>query len=437
MELTAERKYELLLDISHKVRDTLDLNDIMEHMLDAVKSILDYDAAGIFVLNQDLVRGRHETSLGVIAGIARRGFDPNPPEGDDMLMRGQGIIGYVIQQGKPVVVQDVRLDPRYFPGRRATLSEITVPIIRNNRAIGALNLESDRVAVYQPQDVEVLQFFADAAAISIEKGMLHKQLLEQVLVNKQLETAREVQSRLLPNKPPELAGYDIAGICIPTDDIGGDYFDYIPLSQQDLGLAVADVSGHGISSALVMTAFRALLRTKARGQSKPAQIAHSINQLLPEFTGDNHFVTILYAVLEADTGKLTYISCGHPPPLILRAGGEVAKLNKHNPALGIFEDLHFVDETSSLEEGDILVLYTDGVVEIMNQDGQSFGLQRLVDVIREHQHETATEIIYQVIRATESYSEHYGFLDDFTLVVIRREVAQQEKEVNRELPKPG
>jgi sigma-B regulation protein RsbU (phosphoserine phosphatase) len=420
MDLTLEKKYQLLLDISHKVRDTLDLDEIMNHLLDTVKTVLDYDAAGIFVLNQDLVRGRHESMLGMIAGVARRGFDPSPPEEDDMLMRGQGITGYVIHNCQSVVVPDVRLDPRYVQGRRATLSEITVPIIRNERAIGALNLESDRLSVYTPDDVEVLQFFSDAAAISIEKAMLHKQLLEQEVIGKQLETAREVQFKLLPHSSPDLLGYDIAGICIPTDEIGGDYFDYIPLSHNRLGLAIADVSGHGIPAALVMTAFRALLRTKARDKSRPSNIANTIDRLLPEFTGNNHYVTALYAVLEIPTGHLTYTSCGHPPPLLLRADGKVEKLNRHNPALGIFQNLHFTDEETTLAAGDILVLYTDGVFELMNQHDQSFGIERMVKVIRENQQLAAAEIILKVIQATSAFSDDYGYLDDFTLVIVRR-----------------
>ncbi len=424
MDLTLEKKYQLLLDISHNVRDTLDLDEIMEHLLDMVKTVLDYDAAGIFVLNQDLVRGRHESTLGMIAGVTRRGFDQNPPEEDDMLMRGQGVIGYVIQQCKSLVVPDVSQDPHYVQGRRATRSEIAVPIIRNERAIGALNLESDRSAAYTPGDVEVLQFFADAAAISIEKAMLHKQLVEQELIGRQLETAREVQLKLLPRSSPNLPGYDIAGICIPTDEIGGDYFDYIPLSHNRLGLAVADVSGHGIPAALVMTAFRALLRTKALGRSRPANIANAIDRLLPEFTGNKHFVTVLYAALEATSGDLTYISCGHPPPLLLRANGEVETLNRHNPALGlalgIFQNLHYSDEEVNLAVGDILVLYTDGVFEIMNRQGGSFGIQRLEQVIRENRQLAADEIILKVIQATQVFSDDYGFLDDFTLVIVKR-----------------
>ena len=422
MKLTSKQKYQLILDISHKVRDTLDLDEIMDHLLDTVKTVLEYDAAGIFVLNQDLVHGRHEVPREMIAGISRRGFDPGPPEEDAMLMHGQGITGFVIRNCQSVVVPDVRRDPRYVQGRRGTLSEITVPIILNDRAIGALNLESDRVSAYSNDDVEVLQFYADAAAISIEKAMLHKQLLEQELVSKQLETAREVQASLLPRRAPDLIGYDIAGICIPAEEIGGDYFDYIPLSCNRLGLAVADVSGHGIPSALVMTAFRALLRTKARGKMGLVNIANSINRILPEFTGDNHFVTVLYAILDASSGNLAYISCGHPPPLLLRTDGRVEKLDQQNTALGVFQNLHFIYAQIQMTAGDSLVLYTDGVTELTNQGGEAFGTQRLAQVIRENQALAAIDLISKVIEAAQVFSDSHGFLDDLTLVIVRREI---------------
>ena len=335
-------------------------------------------------------------------------------------MHGHGITGYVIRACESVVVPDVRLDARYVRGRQQTLSEITVPVILNDRAIGALNIESDRLSAYTADDVEVLQFFADAAAISIQKAMLHKQLLEQELVRKQLETAREVQSRLLPRDAPNLAGYDIAGICIPAFEIGGDYFDYIPLTHRRLGLAVADVSGHGIPAALVMTAFRALLRTKARGMSSPATIASTINRLLPEITANNHFVTALYAILDAPSGNLTYISCGHPPPLLLHPHGDVELLDQHNTALGIFQNSRYVDRHIQLNAGDTLVLYTDGVTELVNDQAECFGLQRLLKVVQEKMQLPAAELVSKVMRATQDFSDNIGFLDDITLVIVKR-----------------
>ena len=420
VKLTPQKKYELLLDISHKVRDTMDLDEILDHLLDTVRTVLEYDAAGIFVLNQDLAPAQHGLPRQVIAGVARRGFDPGHPGEDDMLMHGRGIIGFVIHNCQSVVAPDVYLDGRYVQGRQATRSEIAVPVILNKRAIGALNLESDRVFTYTALDVEVLQFFADAAAISIEKAMLHKRLLEQELISKQLETAHEVQSRLLPRSPPTLAGYDIAGTCISANEIGGDCFDYMPLSRSRLGLAVADVSDHGISSALVMTAFRALLRTQARGKLRPAHIANTINRLLPEFTGDNHFVTALYAILHAPSGNLVYVSCGHPPPLLLHANGVVDKLIHGNTTLGVFQNLHYTDAQTQMNTGDILVLYTDGIVEQINHQEEVFGVQRLVQAIQENRHLSSAELINKVIEATRNHSVDSGFLDDLTLVIVRR-----------------
>jgi serine phosphatase RsbU (regulator of sigma subunit) len=421
MKLNSEQKYQLLLELSQKVRDTLDLDEILEHLLDSVKTVLAYDAAGIFVLNQDLMLGRHGAPREMIAGISRRGFDPGPPSEDAMLMHGDGITGYVIRNCQSVVVPDVHLDARYVQGRRTTLSEITVPVIRNERAIGALNLESDRRSAYTTDDIEVLQFFADAAAISIQKAVLHKQLLEQELINKQLETAREVQSRLFPHSSPDLSGYDIAGICLPASEIGGDYFDYIPLSRKRLGLAVADVSGHGISSALVMTAFRALLRTKARGRSGPANIVNSINRLLPEFTGNNHFVTVLYAILDSTSGSLTYISCGHPPPLLMHINGEVELLEQHNTALGIFPNSDCVVKQKQMAKGDILALYTDGITELMNQQGEAFGIERLAQALKENQGLASAELVNRVIEATQGFTDYPSFRDDLTLVIVQRE----------------
>jgi len=152
----------------------------------------------------------------------------------------------------------------------------------------------------------------------------------------------------------------------------------------------------------------------------PANIANKINRLLPEFTGDNDFVTVLYATLEVPSGNLTYISCGHPPPLLLHADGKVEKLDQRNAALGIFQNSDYTDEQIQMTAGDILVLYTDGVVEPMNQQGEAFGMQRLAQVIRENQQLAAAELISKVIEATRAFSAYYGFLDDLTLVIVRR-----------------
>lgn len=420
--LTPEVKYRVLVEISHKLRDTLDLNEILNHLLDTLFQLTHFDAAGIFVLNRDIDifyrSGQRPRTM--IAGIAQRGFDPAPVDRDRMLTRGEGLVGYVIQSGQSVVVPDVRADRRYVVGRRGTLSEITIPILLNDHIIGALNLESDRLAAFNENDLELLRFFADAAAVSIDKAMLHKQLIAKDQTDRQLRMAQEVQSQLLPQGSPTIPGYEIAATCMPTFDIGGDYFDYIELAPGALGIALADVSGHGIPAALVMSAFRALLRTQARVQPDPAMVAQSINRTLPEFSGRGDFVTAIYGVLHTEPGRFVYANCGHPPPLYVGADGIARKLAQNGPALGIFDQAVFESGVHEFESGELMVMYTDGVTESFAPDDRTFGLERLIDVVQQNHRRGLPEIIDAVLQSVREFTETDGFLDDFTLVMIRR-----------------
>lgn len=420
MNLTGDEKYLLLMEISQKLRDTLDLDEIMEHMLDTIKTVLDYDAAGIFVLNQDLVHKRNEQPRELIAGMSQRGFDLHPVGDDAMLTQGKGIVGHVISTANSVVASDVTQNPHYVVGRERTRSEIAVPIIRKDRAIGALNLESDNLGAYEQSDLEVLQFFADAAAIALEKAMLHRQILDKELVDKQLQLAREVQYRLFPDKPPIIPGYDAAGICIPAEEIGGDYFDLIKLARGRLGAAVADVSGHGIAPALVMTSFRGLLRMHTHGQLDPARIARTINRLMPEFTANDYFITAVYAVLDPDSHTLEYVCCGNPPPLHLHANTRPEILKVHGPALGVFRRVGYTAQKVVMQSGDMAALYTDGVVELTNSAGEEYGPERLAHALQQGKDEPADFLIQRVIQDTQIFSGSKSHPDDFTLVIIKR-----------------
>ncbi|MEJ2421363.1 MAG: GAF domain-containing protein [Acidobacteriota bacterium] len=222
VDLSAETKYGLLLEIEHKVRGTLDLDSIMNHLLDTIGSVMDYDAAGIFILNRGAVLPHRGPPGNVIAGIALRGFDLGPPEADPMLSEGKGVIGRVIRTGETVLISDVAKDPDYIAGRKRTRSEVAVPICHQDRVIGALNVESDRPGAFSERDLGILNFFADATGISIERAVLHRQILEKKCMEEQLRLARDVQARLLPAAPPGIAGYDIDGLCIPAYEIGGD-----------------------------------------------------------------------------------------------------------------------------------------------------------------------------------------------------------------------
>ena len=418
--LSVEQRYRLLLEISRSVRASLDLEEILEGLLDSVRSVVAYDAAGIFVLSRGLLAAHDHDSDHLIAGIVQRGFDARPPDTDLMLTRGHGIVGHVIRTGESLRVPDVRRDPRYVVGRSRTLSEIAVPILRLHEPVGALNLESDREDAFDEEDVEILRFIADAAAGSIERAMLHRQLMARRRIEDQMRLAHEVQLRLLPDRPPRVSGYDLAGLCIPTFDIGGDYFDYIPIDADRLGLVVADVSGKGIPAALNMTSFRSLIRTHAQKRREPSHLANRVNELLPEATGETAYVTAVYAILEFAEGRLVYTNCGHNPPLVARADGSFELLENGGLPLGLFTDSRYEPGEVTLLPGDVVVFYTDGVVETQNASEAEFGLERLREVVRDSRHLPARELIQEIARATRTFSGAASHDDDFTVMVVRR-----------------
>lgn len=418
--LTAERKFQLLSDINQRLIGTLDLDQILEELLDSVATFIAFDAGGVFVLNDDSIVTPGRRSRQFIASIVWRGYPAQPAPDDPMLNQGRGIIGQVIRSGLPLVAPDVRVDPFYVRGRERTLSEVAVPIRIGGRTIGALNLESDALAAFDENDAAVLAFFADAAAVSIDKAILHRRLLEQERLQKQLHLAREVQARLLPGRAPDLPGYDIAGVCVPAFEIGGDYYDFLDLDDGRLGLVVADVSGEGVPAAMIMTAFRALIRTHARHIAGPAQIADLLNRLLPEFTGRVDFVTAVYGVLEPASGAFTYVNCGHNPPIVLRRDGAVEFLPPGGPLLSIFDHVAFESQQIVLATGDALILYTDGIVELFDEGYREYGLDRLLATVRAYQAQPAAGLIDRLLADARRHAQRDLFNDDLTLLVARR-----------------
>jgi len=418
-KLSTETKYRLLLAISQEISRSLDLSDVLRHLIAYARTAVGYDAAGIFVLNRHVGLGRHG-SQNVIAGMATVGFTADPDSDDEMLRSGKGIIGHTIRTGETVLAADVSLDPRYINGRPATRSELAVPIVSNAQVIGALNLESDRLDAFSAEDAELLEFFATAAALAIEKAMLHARALETERLRHQLDIAKEVQTCLLPEKPPVVPGYDIAGLCLASLEIGGDYFDYVPFRDGRLALVVADVSGKGVPAALIMATFRAALRTEIRRDHDIPRVLGEVNRILRHSMDTSRFVTAVCGVLDPAAGTMTYVNCGHNPPLLLRADGTRALLDHHVTALGMLRAAPPDTATVTLAPDDVLLLYTDGVVDTWDANDNDYGLARLEQGVRESAGLDAATIIKRVVASTQSFTGRTSYDDDFTVVAVRR-----------------
>ncbi|HEV2905019.1 MAG TPA: GAF domain-containing SpoIIE family protein phosphatase, partial [Pyrinomonadaceae bacterium] len=393
--LSVVDKLRMLLDITKTISRSLDRDEVLNLVMDTLDSLIPYDAAGIYLVKceRPLIEweGAPDETC-VFHTQAVRGYDIDDLR-DLGLKMGEGIIGHVALSGKPYVSPDVRNDPRYINARARTRSEMVAPIISNEEVIGVFDLESDELNAYSNDDVEVLLLLASQVAIIIEKAMLHDQLIEKQRLQAQLEIARQVQLELLPAKDPLIEGFDISAYNFPTEEVSGDYYDWVRIYEDQIGIVIADVSGKGVPAALLMAFLRASLRAATHIGYSPHISMAKVNYLLWESIERNQFVTAFYGVLDATNRTLAYSNAGHNPPILMDAEGNARFEKRGGVPLGVFRDSRYYEYYETIEPGQILVLYTDGATEATNPAGEEFGDERLVEAVRSSREMTAREMI--------------------------------------------
>lgn len=417
--LTTTDKLRMLLDITKKISRSLDLQEVLNLVMDTLDSLIPYDAAGIFVVecvDENSVAEGDEPC--VFKAEAVRGYDIEELSNLHLKL-GEGFIGHVALTGEPMISHDVRNDAIYINARRETRSEMVAPIISNTEVIGVFDLESDELNAYSDDDLQVLLLLASQVAIIIEKVMLHEQLIEKKRLQGQLEVARQVQLELLPARDPELAGYDISAYNYPTEEVSGDYYDWVQIFEDQIGLVIADVSGKGVPAALLMAFLRASLRAATHIGYSPHISMAKVNYLLWESIERNQFVTAFYGILDATNKTLSYTNAGHNPPLLLDKDGNAKFIDKGSLPLGMFKDTRYHEYYLTTEPGDVLVLYTDGVTEAQNPKGEEFGRQRLAEAVRASQQLNARDLIAAVENEVLSWTGGIGATDDVTFFVIK------------------
>src|SRR5689334_21204759 len=410
--LTTIDKLRMLLDITSKISRSLDLQEVLNLVMDTLDSLIPYDAAGIFVLQ---CVGDEPCTF---KAEAVRGYDIDELS-ELHLKLGEGFIGSVAVSGKPIISHDVREDPVYVNARDRTRSEMVAPIISNDEVIGVFDLESDELNAYSDDDLQVLTLLASQVAIIIEKVMLHEQLIEKKRLQGQLEVARQVQLELLPPNDPELEGFDISAYNFPTEEVSGDYYDWVRIYDDQIGIVIADVSGKGVPAALLMAFLRASLRAASHIGYAPQVSMSKVNYLLWESIERNQFVTAFHGILDASNQTLAYSNAGHNPPLLLKASGEARFIEFGEQPLGMFQETRYHQYHLLIEPGDVFVLYTDGVTEAENPEGVEFGRDRLVEAVKQNYERPARELIASLELAVLEWTANLGATDDVTFFVIK------------------
>lgn len=400
---------ETLLEVEKSLSLTLNLNELLELILDSLSKVVRYDAAAIFLIDKEKQEIEH---------IKARGFDP-ALEPDLQLKIGEGLAGWAAKTQSSLIVPNVREDPRYVEARVETRSGMVVPILSQNRIMGVFSLENDELDAYHQQDLELLEAFASLAAVSLERARQHEEILEKRKLEEELSIARRIQQSFLPRRKPELPGFDISGINVPSEQVGGDYYDFIPIIENQMGVAIADVSGKGIPAALIMASFRASLIAEIRNNYAIRSIMFKVNNLLFESTAWENYVTAVYGVLDMKNHIFTFSNGGHNAPILRHADGKMEYLTEGGVALGMFENSRYEERPVGLTPGEITVFYTDGVTEAKNRSEEEFGTRRLKQVIDDSHQLSARRIRENIYDAVRRFTGDVPQADDITLMVIK------------------
>lgn len=299
-------------------------------------------------------------------------------------------------------------------------SFVCAPMLREGRALGLIYLGSRGYkSPFSEDDLRFLSVIGHEAALALDNMALMKQSVEMELA---LKMAREVQVQALPDAPPALPGFDLAGVCVPSNTVSGDYYDCVEMQDGRCGVAVGDVSGHGLASALLMMAARSLLRALAAAQADTAQIMVDMNRLLTADIKDDMWMSMVFAAVEPSADTLAYFSAGHEPGVVYRASTKmIENLPSTTCPIGVLPDLPATPaEKVDLAAGDVLLLCTDGIAETRDAQDELYGRDRLNAALSAHAPESADAIVQSLLSEIDEFRGRVPRGDDVTIVVVKK-----------------
>ena len=434
-----ERK--IFFDLGHELRHVPTIDHLYQQLAERLRVALDASNAAIFV--RDEASGNFNLRV-----VAAQGRTAETELGGRRLQLSKRafVVRRLVNLSTPLVIEPKEIETwsqalnSVLPSVReeragehevllAIRSTILVQIKQKNELVGILSFGPRRGGFqYSDADRELLMSIASQLALIIDNARLTERMVAQERMRRELALAAEVQQRLLPAQAPKSAGIEIAGFCEPARGVGGDYYDFINFDDAQFGVAIADVAGKGMPAALLMSTVQATLRslTARNGSPVPAtydlsSIVAKLNRLLFNSTNGEHYVTFFYATFDQATQRLTYVNAGHNPPVYLEAdsGGEFRQLTSGGLIAGAFEHAAYEQETVQMKANDILFLYTDGLTEALNVEGEEFGTTRMVDTLKSIASLSADQIRDVIVRRVKEWCTGMSLYDDLTFVVLK------------------
>ena len=418
MEQVDKQSYleEEIYQISTMVAGNFELPVVLDRLAEAAVRVTNTTACSMRLLDEETGDLKMSSTYGLSQAYRNKG----PVTKDDPVVKEAF-------SGKAVVLDDMRTDPRVlYPEasiREGLISQLTVGMFFHDKPIGVLRLYSPEPARFDEDAIRIARLVASQCAIAIVNARLYTQALEGARMAEQMRLAAIIQRRMIPNKAPCMCGLDVAAVYKPCYEIGGDLYDFLQVDDHTLVTGIADVIGKGVPAAIMMSMFRGTLRAYADGgygRHSMEEIIHKLNRVACNECKDGEFITVFIARIDTEANTITYCNCGHEPALLLR-NGQIIELNEGGLVLGITTNTHYTIQTLPFEQNDCLLMYTDGLIDAMNFDGQVWGRQRLFDVLRQYPTTCAEYLLHNILGYRRRFVGLASQTDDTSIVAVRRD----------------
>jgi phosphoserine phosphatase RsbU/P len=400
------RTLKTLAHISREFSSILDLNELLPKIIETMRDLINYDAFSILLVDRGANVLKHLFSIRYDKRV-----------NVDNIPIGKGITGAAAESREVVRVHDTAKDPRYIASHPDIRSEVALPLVVQDRVVGVMDLESDRVGFFTDDHVRTLTLLAPQVASSVENARLYQELrTRERLMDDDLKAARELQSVLLPDAEPEIDGLEAAVRLRPARGISGDIYDIFEQPDGQTAIAFGDVSGKGVAAALYGGLMSGLLRVLARRPRRPADWMRALNEALTERKVEARYVSLLVLQWDPNTRLMVMANAGALPPMICRRG-EILKIRVEGVPLGLLESRDYEEVEFQAEPGDTVVLYSDGISDHMSAAGHEYGRTRLSQVVRANSSLSAVDLIGAIFKDLDRYST--TAFDDQTIFAIK------------------
>jgi sigma-B regulation protein RsbU (phosphoserine phosphatase) len=402
------RTLKTLAHLSQEFSSILALDELLDHIAKTVHSLIEFDAFSVLLLDADKRLLRHRFSQRYDERVCL-----------DNVPLGKGITGAAAESRQPVRVADTLADPRYIASHPDIRAEVAIPLMVQDRVVGVMDLESERMGFFTEEHVRLLMLLAPQIASSVENARLYEELGQrEKRMEEDLKAARKLQSVLLPREAPEIRGLDMSLNLRPAREISGDIYDFFEHGDDYAVIAFGDVSGKGAAAALYGALVSGLLRSLAPRRRGPALLMRALNEVLLERKIDAQYVTLTLLLWSRRDRRLVMANAGAVPPMICRKG-EILKVRVEGVPLGLLEEQEYEEVTFDAESGDVILLYSDGVQDQINEAEEEYGRQRLTSVLKAHCSESPANIVAAVMKDLAEFRGGTPDFDDQTLMAIR------------------